>query len=382
MERLQSTWENRVAWNVSESGVHPLRVEEVAETDDERQRGAGAVARLSADQRHARSCARRSPRCIRAPRPTHAGHQRRLGSQLHRALRTLSSRATSVVMMAPNYMQVARAVARALGARVRAVAAGVRRDAPHAAVAAGSRRARARSSRRADAADPDLQSEQPDRRAAHSRGARRHLPHCRAGTAPGCSPTRSTAAPSSTASRRRPCGAATSGPSSRAACRRPTGCPGCGSAGWSRRPALVDELWGVHDYTTIAPGAINDRLAQIALAPARRERLLARTRGIIRTNYPIAPQVDRAPRRAAVVHVPPEAGAIAFVRYAHAINSTRADRAAARREGRARRPGRSLRDGRLPAHRVRRRAEAPDRQPRADRRAARHAAAPPLTDAR
>jgi len=36
MERLQSTWENRVAWNVSESGVHPLRVEEVAETDDER----------------------------------------------------------------------------------------------------------------------------------------------------------------------------------------------------------------------------------------------------------------------------------------------------------------------------------------------------------
>ena len=30
MERLQSTWENRVAWNLSESGVHPLRVEELA----------------------------------------------------------------------------------------------------------------------------------------------------------------------------------------------------------------------------------------------------------------------------------------------------------------------------------------------------------------
>ena len=26
LERLQSIWENRVAWNVSESGVHPLRV--------------------------------------------------------------------------------------------------------------------------------------------------------------------------------------------------------------------------------------------------------------------------------------------------------------------------------------------------------------------
>ena len=36
MERMQSTWENRVAWNVSESGVHPLRVEEVADTDADR----------------------------------------------------------------------------------------------------------------------------------------------------------------------------------------------------------------------------------------------------------------------------------------------------------------------------------------------------------
>ena len=31
MERLQSTWENRVEWNVSESGVHPLRVEELVD---------------------------------------------------------------------------------------------------------------------------------------------------------------------------------------------------------------------------------------------------------------------------------------------------------------------------------------------------------------
>ena len=52
-------------------------------------------------------------------------------------------------------------------------------------------------------------------------------------------------------------------------------------------PELVEQLWGVHDYTTIAPGAVNDCLARIALAPGRRERLLARTRGIIRTNYPV-----------------------------------------------------------------------------------------------
>ena len=36
MERLQSTWENRVAWNLSESGVHPLRLEELADTQEDR----------------------------------------------------------------------------------------------------------------------------------------------------------------------------------------------------------------------------------------------------------------------------------------------------------------------------------------------------------
>src|SRR4029453_7991145 len=36
LERFQSIWENRVAWNVAESGVHPLRVEEIAETDEDR----------------------------------------------------------------------------------------------------------------------------------------------------------------------------------------------------------------------------------------------------------------------------------------------------------------------------------------------------------
>ena len=32
LERFQSIWENRVAWNVAESGVHPLRVSELAGT--------------------------------------------------------------------------------------------------------------------------------------------------------------------------------------------------------------------------------------------------------------------------------------------------------------------------------------------------------------
>jgi aspartate/methionine/tyrosine aminotransferase len=87
-------------------------------------------------------------------------------------------------------------------------------------------------------------------------------------------------------------------------------------------PAMIEELWGIHDYTSIAPGAINDRLARIALVPERREVLLARTRGILRTNYPVLKRwIGR--RSAMLRHVPPEAGAIAFVRYSHPIGSTR-----------------------------------------------------------
>ena len=36
MERMQSTWENRVAHNLSESGVHPMSGEELLESPDER----------------------------------------------------------------------------------------------------------------------------------------------------------------------------------------------------------------------------------------------------------------------------------------------------------------------------------------------------------
>jgi aspartate/methionine/tyrosine aminotransferase len=86
-------------------------------------------------------------------------------------------------------------------------------------------------------------------------------------------------------------------------------------------PQLVDELWGVHDYTTIAPGALNDRLARIALEPTRRAKILARTRGIVDANYPLLRRWLEA-RSTRLSHVPPAAGAITFVRYTYAINST------------------------------------------------------------
>ena len=53
-------------------------------------------------------------------------------------------------------------------------------------------------------------------------------------------------------------------------------------------PSLVASLWAYHDYTSIAPGALSDALARHALEPERRARILARTRGILNDNFPIA----------------------------------------------------------------------------------------------
>ena len=85
-------------------------------------------------------------------------------------------------------------------------------------------------------------------------------------------------------------------------------------------PPLVAAFWSYHDYVTIAPGVLSDRLARVALAPARRERLLERTRGILRTNLPLIEDWLRA--AGGFEWIAPEAGAIVYVRYGHAINST------------------------------------------------------------
>jgi aspartate/methionine/tyrosine aminotransferase len=84
-------------------------------------------------------------------------------------------------------------------------------------------------------------------------------------------------------------------------------------------PEIASDLWTIHDYTSIAPGAINDRLARMALEPATRAKLLARTRMIIRTNYPLLKRWVEA--HEGLSHIPPEAGAIAMVHYTHPVGS-------------------------------------------------------------
>jgi aspartate/methionine/tyrosine aminotransferase len=86
-------------------------------------------------------------------------------------------------------------------------------------------------------------------------------------------------------------------------------------------PALVASLWAVHDYTTIAPGALSDALARHVLGPERRRQILARTRRILNDNYPIIERwLDE--RADLFDYAPPDAGAIVYVHYRRAINST------------------------------------------------------------
>jgi aspartate/methionine/tyrosine aminotransferase len=91
--------------------------------------------------------------------------------------------------------------------------------------------------------------------------------------------------------------------------------------GWiAAPPSLIATLWSYHDYVTIAPGALSDRLARVALAPARRARLFERTRAILRANLPVVEGWLRD--NGGFQWIAPEAGAILYVRYGHKVNST------------------------------------------------------------
>jgi len=91
--------------------------------------------------------------------------------------------------------------------------------------------------------------------------------------------------------------------------------------GWAVAPReLVQELWIRHDYTTLTPGFLSDWFASIAMEPERREEILRRTRGIIRSNLPaLEAWIDGQP---ALRSIRPVAGAIAYVEYDLPIRST------------------------------------------------------------
>ena len=84
---------------------------------------------------------------------------------------------------------------------------------------------------------------------------------------------------------------------------------------------LAEKLWAYHDYTTIGPSAMSDYLARKALRPDMRSKILERTREHLRTNLPVMKEwVER--HRENFCFVPPRAGAIAYLKYKLRINST------------------------------------------------------------
>ena len=92
--------------------------------------------------------------------------------------------------------------------------------------------------------------------------------------------------------------------------------------GWLVGPeAVVEELWGRKDYTTIAPAALSDRLAAAALEPDARRRVLERTRRIVRENLELLSRwLDARP--GLFSYRPPDAGAICWVRYGLDVGSS------------------------------------------------------------
>jgi aspartate/methionine/tyrosine aminotransferase len=99
------------------------------------------------------------------------------------------------------------------------------------------------------------------------------------------------------------------------------GLPGL-RTGWVVGPAeTVDDIWRRHEYTTLTITMLANKLAALALSPQKRPQLFQRTRNYIRRGFGILDGWLES-HGDLFQHVPPQAAAIAFVRYNLDINST------------------------------------------------------------
>lgn len=315
MERMQSTWENQVAYNLSESGVHPPSVR--ALLDDETEAAALLEERLVYPQSNGTPALRAA---IAALYPgTGEGHVQVTNGGAEAnflVLWRLVEPGDEVVMLAPNYMQVW-GLARAFGAAVRQwwlrpdERAGRWRVDPGELDRLVGRRTRLvaictpNNPTGARLTDEDLDAVA---RAAARAGAWVLSDEVYRGAE-----LDGTEAPSMWGRYER---TVVTGGLSKA-----YGLPGL-RIGWIVGPPdLVESCWAYHDYVTIAPAVLSERLARAALHPVRRARLLARTRDLLRTNLPVLEGWlrDHTP---GFSWIAPEAGAILYARYHYAINST------------------------------------------------------------
>ncbi len=316
LERFQSIWENRVAWNVSESGVHPLRVAELVDTTE--LRDALLEHELGYPQTNGTVELRE---LIAAMYPGATPEHVQVtngGSEANCVLlMRLVEPGDEIVFMTPNYMQ-ASGLARALGATVRPWRlreTGTGEDARWTADLDELKDLVGARTRAILLCNPNNPTGARVKEAALDE-------ICRIASAVGAwvigdeiyRGAERVADDTPTVWGRYERAIVSSGLS------KAYGLPGL-RIGWSVAPPdLISDLWAIHDYTTIAPGGINDRLARTALTPERREILLARTRGIIRTNYPLVRRWIE--KQDGLSHIAPEAGAIVFVKHQHPFRSS------------------------------------------------------------
>jgi aspartate/methionine/tyrosine aminotransferase len=91
--------------------------------------------------------------------------------------------------------------------------------------------------------------------------------------------------------------------------------------GWMVGPKdVVAACWSQHDYITIGPNKLSDAVAQVAVKAANREKLYARTRAILRHNLPIMREWA-ASFGGFVTFRQPQAGALCLMRYHSATPS-------------------------------------------------------------
>ena len=310
MERMQSTWENRVAANLSESGVHPMTTRELLEDDDPstlldeplaytqsngtiplRERIASLYPGASVDQIQV----------------TNGGSEANFVSLWH-----LVERDDEIVMMTPNYMQ-GWGLVRGFGGQVREWKLRLEGGRYHADTSELDRLVTSKTKlilicapnnptgARFDTGVLKAIAAAADRVGAWVlsdeiyRGAERD----------------GVESPSIWGMSDRVI--VTSGLS------KAYGLPGL-RIGWIvAPPEFVARTWSYHDYTTIAPGAASDFLARMALEPARRARIIERTRRVIRDNYPVLESWLKA--QGCFEWAAPDAGAICYAKYDLPIGS-------------------------------------------------------------
>lgn len=99
------------------------------------------------------------------------------------------------------------------------------------------------------------------------------------------------------------------------------GLPGL-RTGWMVAPKdFIQKVWPYHDYTTISIASVSDRLARMALTPENKKKILGRTRAILNENIGTLMSWFES-QNGLFRCIPSQAGAIVFPSYNLDINST------------------------------------------------------------